>query len=53
MQQLGISSIALRGVVGGSTAWLTTKGAPHEQIAFLQEELGYSVDQVSAKLAVV
>lgn len=46
LQQLGIDGEVLRGVVGGSTVFLTTKGAPQEQLAFLKEDLGFNTEQV-------
>lgn len=46
LQQLGIDGDMLKSVVGRSTVFLTTKGAPQEQLAFLKEELGFSTEQV-------
>lgn len=46
LQQLGIDGEALKSVVGRNTMFLTTKGAPQEQLAFLKEELGFSTEQV-------
>lgn len=46
LQQLGIDADTLKSVVGRSTVFLTTKGAPQEQLAFLKEELGFSTVQV-------
>lgn len=46
LQQLGIDGEAVKSVVGRSTVFLTTKGAPQEQLAFLKEDLGFTSDQV-------
>eukprot|EP00775_Hariotina_reticulata_P001846 gene1846-2179_t len=46
LRQLGIVDADLQSVVSRSTVFLTTKDAPHEQIAFLKDELGYSLEQV-------
>jgi hypothetical protein len=46
LQQLGIDADTLKSVVGRSTVFLTTKGAPQEQLAFLKEELGLTAEQV-------
>lgn len=46
LQQLGVDGEALKGVVGRSTVFLTTKGAPQEQLAFLKEDLGFTTEQV-------
>jgi len=46
LRQLGIVDADLQSVVSRSTVFLTTKNAPHEQIAFLRDELGYSMEQV-------
>jgi hypothetical protein len=49
LRQLGIVDADLQSVVSRSTLFLTTKDAPHEQIAFLKDELGYSMEQVRMK----
>eukprot|EP00878_Enallax_costatus_P009611 GHUV01010042.1.p1 GENE.GHUV01010042.1~~GHUV01010042.1.p1 ORF type:complete len:364 (+),score=52.44 GHUV01010042.1:571-1662(+) len=46
VKQLGVQDDPLRGVVQSSTAWLTTKGAPQEQIEYLMNELKFSAGQV-------
>lgn len=48
LQQLGIDGEAVKSVVGRSTVFLTTKGAPQEQLAFLKEDLGFTTDQVGS-----
>lgn len=50
LQQLGIDGDMLKSVVGRSTVFLTTKGAPQEQLAFLKEELGFSTEQVLCRV---
>jgi hypothetical protein len=46
LQALGIEGDALQGVFGASCAFLTAKGAPQEQLAFLREEARFSSEQV-------
>jgi hypothetical protein len=46
LQKVGISAQELRQVTARSTAWLTMKGAPHEQIAHLKEDMGFTTEQV-------
>jgi hypothetical protein len=46
LRKLGVDGQQLREVTGRSTAWLTMKGAPHEQIAHLKEEMGFTTEQV-------
>lgn len=49
LQQLGIDGEALKSVVGRSTVFLTTKGAPQEQLAFLKEDMGFTTEQVGRR----
>lgn len=46
LQQLGVDGEALKSVVGRSTVFLTTKGAPQEQLAFLKDDMGFNTEQV-------
>lgn len=46
LQLLGVRDDQMRGIVERNTAWLTTKGAPQEQIACLTDELKFSAGQV-------
>lgn len=47
LQLLGVRDDQMRSIVSRSTAWLTTKGAPQEQIEYLTEQLRFSAGQVS------
>lgn len=46
---LGVKEDQLRSIVERNTAWLTTKGAPQEQIAYLMDELKFTAGQVSCR----
>lgn len=50
VKQLGVRDDRLRGVVQRCTAWLSTKGAPQEQIEYLTKELKFSAGQVCSFL---
>jgi hypothetical protein len=46
LRKLGISAQELRQITARSTAWLTMKGAPHEQITHLKEDMEFTTEQV-------
>jgi hypothetical protein len=46
LQAAGLDAAGVQAVVGASAAFLTAKGAPHEQLAFLRDTLGFSALQV-------
>eukprot|EP00879_Flechtneria_rotunda_P004342 GHRR01004592.1.p1 GENE.GHRR01004592.1~~GHRR01004592.1.p1 ORF type:complete len:504 (+),score=131.98 GHRR01004592.1:295-1806(+) len=45
LQELGVTDEQIEGICERTTAFLTTKGAPQDQIAFLKDDLGLTVDQ--------
>lgn len=51
LQQLGVDSETIKSVVGRNTMFLTSKGAPQEQLAFLKEELCFTTEQVSLHIS--
>eukprot|EP00882_Tetradesmus_deserticola_P000993 GHRQ01001075.1.p1 GENE.GHRQ01001075.1~~GHRQ01001075.1.p1 ORF type:complete len:526 (+),score=212.02 GHRQ01001075.1:337-1914(+) len=45
LRELGVDGQELRQVTARSTLWLTMKGAPQEQIAHLQQDMGFTAEQ--------